>query len=35
MSMPHLEIYEIILDNYFTFEKQDLFYYQWYADYIE
>ena len=32
--MNHLELHVIILANYFTFEKQDLFYYQWYADYI-
>jgi hypothetical protein len=32
--MNHLDLHVIILANYFTFEKQDLFYYQWYADYI-
>jgi hypothetical protein len=29
-----VQIHVIILKNYFTFEKQDLFYYQWYADYL-
>jgi hypothetical protein len=30
----HLLVHEIIHENFFTFEKQDLFYFKWYRDYL-
>jgi len=33
-STCHPELHEKLLIYNFTFDKQDMFYYQWYADYL-
>lgn len=30
----HQLVHDIIIENFFTFEKQDLFYFKWYRDYV-